>query len=112
MTYILEGRLKGAVEEANKERALKEVSKSTLREQIVDLVAAERRFIKAGRAYAAVEKRVAYLEGKLGEAKVKLAQAESDILVREKEITDLKAAMTQSEEKFYNMGFIDVENSN
>ena len=40
MTYILEGRLKGVVEEANKERASKEVSKSTLWEQTNDLVAA------------------------------------------------------------------------
>ena len=55
---------------------------------------------------------MADLEGKLGEVEVKFAQAESVILVWDKEIVDLKIAVTQSEQKFYNMGFIDVENSN
>ena len=46
------------------------------------------------------------------EAEVKLTQAESVISVRDKEIADLKVAVTQREEKFYNIGFTDVENSN
>ena len=48
----------------------------------------------------------------MGEVEVKFAQAESVILVWAMEIVDLKIAVTQSEQKFYNMGFIDVENSN
>ena len=33
-------------------------------------------------------------------------------LARDKEIADLKIIMAQSEDKFYNMGFTDAENSN
>ena len=33
-------------------------------------------------------------------------------MVWDKEIADLKVAVTQNEQKFYNMGFIDAENSN
>nr|POE98879.1 hypothetical protein CFP56_44641 [Quercus suber] len=61
MTHMLEGQLKGAVEEAKKERALKEV--------------------------------------------------ESVISARDMEVADLKVAMVQSEDKFYNMGFADAKNS-
>lgn len=51
------------------------------------------------------------LEGKLGDTKPKLAQAKSMVSTRDKELTDLNEAMKQSEEIFYNMGFIDAENS-
>ena len=54
---------------------------------------------------------MADLEGKLGEVEVKLAQAESIISVMDKEIADLKVAVTQSKEKFYNMGFTNAKNS-
>lgn len=57
------------------------------------------------------EKRVADFEGKLGKVEVKFAQVESIISVMDKEIADLKVTVAQSEEKFYNMGFIDAENS-
>lgn len=110
MTYILEGQLKGVVEEADKERALKEVSKSTLREQVADLAATKRRSMEAERACAATDKRVVELEGKLGDAKVKLAQAESIILARHKNITDLKVFVVQSKDKFHNMGFANTKN--
>lgn len=110
MTHILEGQLKGAVEEADKERALKEVSESTLREQVADLAIAKRRSMEAERARAAADKRVADLEGKLGDAKVKLAQAESFISARHKKITDLKVVVVQSKDKFHNMGFTNAEN--
>ena len=72
MTYILKGRLKGAVEEADKEKALKEVFESTFQEQIAELVTAKRRFVEVERARVATKKRVADLEGKLGEVEVKL----------------------------------------
>ena len=98
ITHILEGRLKGAVKEADKERVLKEVSESTLQEQTTDLATAdlaatERRSIEAKRARVTAEKRVANLEGKLGEVEVKLAQAESVISIMDKEIADLKVAV-------------------
>lgn len=41
MTHMLEDWLEGAMEEAKKERALKEVSESTLRDQAAELAATE-----------------------------------------------------------------------
>ena len=72
MTYILKGRLKGAVEEADKEKALKEVFESTFQEQIAELVTAKQRSVEVERACVATKKRVADLESKLGEVEVKL----------------------------------------
>nr|POE98880.1 polyadenylate-binding protein rbp47c [Quercus suber] len=96
MTHMLKGQLKGAVEEAEKERALKEVSEATLRDQVTALVAAKRRATEAKRSC---------------DAEVRLAQVESVISDRDKEVADLKVAMAQSEDKFYNMGFVDAKNS-
>lgn len=42
---------------------------------------------------------------------LRLAEAESIISTRDKEVTNLKIAPEQSKDKFYNMGFADVENS-
>ena len=42
---------------------------------------------------------------------MKLVQAESVIFARNKEMADLKAAVAKSEDKFYNMGFANAENS-
>lgn len=111
MTHMLEGRLKGVVEEAKKERDLKEVSEANLRELGATLAASKRRAEEAERAYAAVEKRPADLEGKLGKAEVWLAQADSVISARDKEVANLKEAVVESKDKFYNMGFADAENS-
>lgn len=52
------------------------------------------------------------MEGKLGDAEVRLAQAESVISARDKEIADLKIVVVQSDDKFYNMGFANAENFN
>ena len=42
---------------------------------------------------------------------MRLARAESIISARDKEIAELKAALDESKNKWYNMGFTDVENS-
>ena len=72
MTHILEGQHKGAMEEADKEKALKEVSESTFREQTAELAIAKRQSVEVERAHVATKKRVADLEGQLGEVEVKL----------------------------------------
>ena len=58
-----------------------------------------------------VEQRAANLEVKMGEMELRLAEAESIISARDKEVVDLKVALEGSEDKFYNMGFADVESS-
>jgi len=47
----------------------------------------------------------------MGETKTKLAQVESIVSTRDKELVDLKETMKRCEQAFYNMGFIDAENS-
>ena len=73
MTHMLEGWLKGAKEKAEKENAFKEVSEATLWDQIAALATIERRIMEAKRACVAAKKRMAELEGKLADVKVKLA---------------------------------------
>ena len=58
-----------------------------------------------------VEQRATNLEVKMGEMELRLAEAESIISARDKEVVDLKVALEGSEDKFYDMGFADVENS-
>ena len=50
MTHILKGRLKVAVEEANKEKALKQVSKSILQKKVLELALMEQKAVAAKKA--------------------------------------------------------------
>ena len=47
----------------------------------------------------------------MGEAELRVTGAKRIITARDKEIAELKAALKESENKYYNMGFNDVENS-
>ena len=50
------------------------------------------------------------MEAKLGETKLKLAQAESLNLTHAEEVADLKAALEACENNWYNKGLADAEN--
>lgn len=56
------------------------------------------------------KKKAEDLQGKLGEAEVKLAQAASLVSAHDKELTDLKETLKTCEQVYYNIGFKDVEN--
>ena len=99
------------MEEADKERALKEVSEANLRDLGTTLATTERRATEAKTACTLAEQRAAGLEGKLGEVEMKLARAKRLISAQNKEMADLKATVAKSEDKFYNMGFANAENS-
>ena len=75
----MEGQLKGMMEEANKEKVLKQVAKATLNEKTLELNLVERRAITAERARELAEQKVKDLQGKLGEAEVKLTEVSSII---------------------------------
>ena len=62
-------------------------------------------------AHTLVEQRAADLEVKFREIELRLAEAKSIILAKDKEVADLKVAMEESENKFYDLGFADAENS-
>ena len=109
---MMENFLKSLVEEAEKEKALKEVVEATMWEKRVALKVAKGRARDFEGARALAEQKVADLEAKLGEMELKLAKAESVISARDKKVANLKVAMEESENKFYDMGFADAKNSN
>lgn len=57
------------------------------------------------------EKGRAELELKLGRTELKLVEAKSLNLAQADKIADLKAALKAYEKKWYNKGFVNVENS-
>lgn len=98
---------RGSVEKLSGEgEGFKEVFEANLREKGTALEAAE-----AERAHTIAEQWVAGFEGKLREAEMNLTIAESVVLARDKEVADLRKVVAKSEDKFYNMGFTNVENS-
>ena len=50
------------------------------------------------------------VEVKLGEVELLVADAESIITTRDKEISELKVALEEIKNKYYNMGFNDAKN--
>lgn len=60
-------------------------------------------------ACALAEQRVADLKAKLREMEIQLAEGENFVSTRDKEVADLKEAL--KENKFYDIGFADAENS-
>ena len=57
------------------------------------------------------ERKLADMEAKLGETELKLAQAKSLNLAHVDEVADLMATLEACENKWYNEGFADAENS-
>ena len=68
MAYIIEDRLKDAVEEADRERALKEVAEATVRDKRKAVEDAEERMRAAERALMETDKKLGGMELKLAKA--------------------------------------------
>ena len=98
------------MEEADKEKALKQVAKATFNEKVLELATTEGKAITVERAQELAEQKMEDLQGKLEEAKIKLAEATSIVSGREKELANLKETMKICKQVFYNMGFKDTEN--
>lgn len=99
------------MEEADKEKAIKQVAKSSFNEKILELNVAKRRATTGKRARELDEQKVEDLHGKLGEAKVKLAKVLSTVSTRDKELANLKETMKNYKQVFYNTGFKEAKNS-
>ena len=108
---MMQDQLKNAVKEADTEKALKEVVEATARDRGRPTKAAKEKAREAKRARILAKQRVADLETKLGEMELKLAEVESIISAKDKEVSELKSTLKESEDKFYDMGFADAENS-
>ena len=96
---------------ADNEKALKEVVKATMREKNVAIENAEERARAAEGGRILVEQKVAEIAAKLEEVELRLARAKSINSAKDKEIVKLKATLEESENKWYNVGFVDIKNS-
>ena len=111
LAHILDGRLKELDDDADREKALKDVAEVTAKEKTKTTATMEKKATASEKARVAVEKRFSELEVKQGEIKLKLAEAASMNTTRVEELADLKAALEAYENEWYNEGFTDAENS-
>ena len=111
ITHILGERMKELAEEAKREKALKDVANATARDKGKAVEASEKKAQSLKKARLLAKRKLADMEAKLGETELKLAQAESLNLAHVDEVADLKAAYETCENKWYNEGFADAENS-
>ena len=72
---------------------------------------AKKKATASEKARVSAEKRSSELKAKLGEVELKLAKAASLNKAQAKEMADLKIALKAYENKWYNEGFADAENS-
>lgn len=77
LTYVLDGRLKELSEDAEREKALKEVAAATAKEKVKATKAAEKKVATSKKARVLAEKRSTEVEIKLGGIELKLVEAES-----------------------------------
>ena len=111
MAYILDGRLKELSEDAGWEKAAREAAVKTAKDKIKVVDTAEKRAATAEKAKVLVEKRSAELEAKQNEADLKLAKAVSLNTAQAEELANQRVALEACENKWYNEGFTDAENS-
>ena len=111
LTHVLNKRLKELIKDAEWEKALKDVAATMAKEKGKTVEAAEKRVQLAKKAWLVSEKKLNEVEVKLGSTKLKLAEEKSLNLAQANEIVDPKAALDAYEEKWYNEGFADAENS-
>lgn len=114
MAYMMEDRLKDAMKETNKERALKDVAEATVKEKEKEkdkaMENADERTRAAERAQTLAKQKVVETEVKLGGTELKHAEAESLNSANVKEISELRMSLEASEYKWYIVGFVDAEN--
>ena len=103
--------MKELADDVEREKALKDVAEVVSKERAKIATTAEKKAIASEIAKVLAEKRLVDLEAKVGEIKLKLAEAKSLNSPWVEELADLKAALEGCESKWYNEGFADAENS-
>ena len=99
LAHILDGRLKELADDADREKALKDMAEVTAKEKTKTTATMEKKATAFEKARVAAEKRFSELEVKLGEIELKLAEAASMNTARVEELADLKAALEACENK-------------
>ena len=90
LAYVIDDRLKEVVEDADREKVLKDVVVATAKDKGK---AAEKRAQAFEKARILAERRLTEMDVKLGGTELKLAEAESLNLAQVDEIADLKVAL-------------------
>jgi len=102
--------VKVLAEDADREKAAREMAVKTAKEKIKAIDATEKKAATAEKARSLAKKRFAELLAKQNEMDVKLAEAVSLNTAQAEELVDLRAALEAWEEKWYNERFTDAEN--
>ena len=103
--------MKELVEDADREKALKDMAEASAKEKTKAAATAEKKAAASEKAWVSAEKKSLELEAKLGETELKLAEAASLNTTQAKELANLKVALEACENKWYNERFTDAENS-
>ena len=111
LTHIIDGRLKELSEDLEREKALKDVAEAIAKEKVKATRTAKKKVAAAKKARALAESKSVELEVQLGGTELKLAEAQSLNTALAEELANLKATLEACEDKWYNEGFADADNS-
>ena len=103
--------MKELSEDAEWEKAPKDVAKAMVKEKVKAVETAEKKAAMAKKARASAESKSAKHKVQLGGVELKLGKAQSLNATLAKELVDLKVTLEACENKWYNEGFADAENS-
>lgn len=107
----MDGRAKELAKEADWEKEARETATKTIKEKIKAAETIEEKAVAAEKNRALAKKRFTELLAKQNKTDVKLAEVISLNTAQAEELADLKAALEAYEEKWYNEGFAEAENS-
>ena len=107
----MDGRAKELAKEADWEKEARETAIKTIKEKIKAAETIEEKAVAAEKNRALAKKRFTELLAKQNKTDVKLAEVISLNTAQAEELADLKAALEAYEEKWYNEGFAEAENS-
>ena len=111
MAHIVAARARELAEENERAKEARESAMKTTKEKLKAAESAEKKAAAAEKNRALAEKRYAELLTQQNETEVKLAQAISLNTSNAEEIAYLRAGLTAAEQKWYDVGFADAENS-
>jgi len=100
--------VKELAEDAEREKALKDMAEASVKMKTKAAATAEKKAAVSKKAKVLAEKRSSKLEARLGETELKLAEAVSLNTAQVKELADLKVALEACANKWYNEGFADA----
>ena len=103
--------MKELAEDVEREKAMKDVAEAVSKERAKIVATAEKKATASEKAKALAEKRLADLEAKERETKLKLVEVESLNSAQAEDLANLRVALEGCESKWYNEGFADVEDS-